>query len=90
MVSFLFKSYFLSLPQLHDWNHQRVFCTNDCLRIIRVQSRTGAILHNSGAESRGCEGVLGAKIDAGIARTGLSDDEIGLKVYISFHFTQRL
>ena len=88
MVSFLFKSYFLSLPQLHDWNHQRVFCTNDSLRII--QSRTGAILHNSGAESRGCEGVLGAKIDAGIARTGLSDDEIGLKVYISFHFTQRL
>ena len=88
MVSFLFKSYFLSLPQLHDWNHQRVFCTNDSLRII--QSRTGAILHSSGAESRGCERVVGAKIDAGIARTGLSDDEIGLKVYISFHFTQRL
>ena len=36
-----------------------------------------------GPESMGGVGDFGARIDAEIARTGLSDLEIGLKVYIS-------
>ena len=51
--------------------------------IACVASGAGAILRSYGPESGGGEGDLGAKIDAEIARTGLSDDEVGLKAYIS-------
>ena len=50
--------------------------------IACVASGAGAILRAYGPESGGGEGDLGAKIDAEIARTGLSDDEIGPKVHI--------
>ena len=32
---------------------------------------------------------MGVKIDAEVARTGLSADEIGLKVHISYHVSRR-
>ena len=40
------------------------------------------MLHLFGPESMGGVGDFGAKIDAEIARTGLSDLEIGFKVHI--------
>ena len=45
----------------------------------------GSIIHLFGPESMGGVGDIGAKIDAEVARTGLSSDEIGPKVYISYH-----
>jgi hypothetical protein len=45
----------------------------------------GAYIRFSGPESIGGLGDIGAKIDAEVARTGLSADEIGLKVHISYH-----
>ena len=54
--------------------------------IACVASGAGAILRLYGPESKGGEGDLGARIDAEIARTGLSDDEIGHKVYISLSY----
>ena len=39
-----------------------------------------------GPESMGGVGDFGARIDAETARTGLSDEEIGLKVYISISY----
>ena len=44
-----------------------------------------AILRDFGPESMGGSGDIGAKIDAEVARTGLSADEIGPKVHISYH-----
>ena len=44
----------------------------------------GAILRLFGPEHTGGIGDIGARIDAEIARTGLSDKEIGPKVHI-FH-----
>ena len=43
----------------------------------------GAILHLFGPESMGGVGYFGARIDAETACTGLSDEEIGQKVYNS-------
>ena len=45
----------------------------------------GTIIRSFGPESMGGAGDIGAKIDAEIARTGLSADEIGHKVHISYH-----
>ena len=46
----------------------------------------GVILRRFGPESMGGVGNLGAKIDAEVARTGLSDEEIGVKVhFFSYH-----
>ena len=42
----------------------------------------GAYVRHFGPESMGGAGDIGAKIDAEVARTGLSADEIGLKVYL--------
>jgi hypothetical protein len=42
----------------------------------------GAIIRFSGSESIGGRGDIGARIDAEAARTGLSADEIGVKVHI--------
>ena len=39
-----------------------------------------------GPESMGGTGDIGARIDAEVARTGLSADEIGLKVYLASCF----
>ena len=43
----------------------------------------GAILRLFGPESMGGVGYFGARIDAETARTGLSNEEIGQKVYNS-------
>ena len=50
--------------------------------IACIAAGAGAILRSFGPEFVGGVGDLGAKIDAETARTGLSDQEIGLKVYI--------
>ena len=54
--------------------------------IACIVAGAGAILRRFGPESMGGIGDLGAKIDAEIARTGLSDEEIGLKVNISISY----
>ena len=50
--------------------------------IACVAARAGAILRLFGPESMGGVGDFGARIDAEVACTGLSGEEIGLKVYI--------
>ena len=51
--------------------------------IACVAAGAGAIIRLLGPESMGGVGDFGARIDAEIARTGLSDEEIGNKVHIS-------
>ena len=51
--------------------------------IAVITSGAGAALRLFGPESMGGMGDIGIKIDAEIARTGLSDEEIGPKVCIS-------
>ena len=46
----------------------------------------GAVLRRYGPESMGGVGDFGARIDAETARTGLSDEEISDKVYISISY----
>ena len=48
-------------------------------------SGAGAIIRTFGPESMGGTGDIYTKIDAEVARTGLSDNEIGHKVHISYH-----
>ena len=57
--------------------------------IVSVAAGSGAILRLCGPEYLGGRGDIGAKIDAEVARTGLSDDEIGRKVRISHHSSKR-
>ena len=49
----------------------------------------GAILRRYGPESMGGVGDFGARIDAEVARTGLSDEEINHKVRIFISYTIR-
>ena len=49
----------------------------------------GAIIRTFGPESMGGTGDIAAKINAEVARTGLSDDEIGPKVHILYHAYRR-
>jgi hypothetical protein len=51
-----------------------------------VTSGAGALLHRFGPESMGGVGDFGARIDAEIARTGLSEEEISHKVRISISY----
>ena len=53
--------------------------------IVCVAAGAGAILRLFGPESIGGVGDIAAKIEAEVARTGLSIDEIGPKVHISNH-----
>ena len=53
--------------------------------IACIAEGAGAIIRFFGPESMGGRGDIGAKIDAEVARTGQSDDEIGRKVYILHH-----
>ena len=50
-----------------------------------VAAGAGTIIGGFGPESMGGAGDIGAKIDAEVARTGLSANEIGPKVHISYH-----
>ena len=54
--------------------------------IAFIAAGAGAIIRFFGPESIGGTGDYGAKIDAEIARTGLSDEEIGPKVDIFVSF----
>ena len=51
--------------------------------IACVTAGAGATIRLFGPESMGGVGDIGARVDAETARTGLSDDEIGLKVHVS-------
>ena len=42
----------------------------------------GAFIRHFGPESMGGAGDIGAKFDAEVARTGMTADEIGIKVYL--------
>ena len=54
-----------------------------------IAAGAGALIRGLGPESMGGTGDIGAKIDAEVTRTGLSDDEIGPKVYILYHASRR-
>ena len=73
---------FFALPQLRA---TRAVSGNSVPIITFVASGAGAILRLFGPESMGGVGNIGAKIEAEVARTGLSVDEIGPKVHISYH-----
>jgi hypothetical protein len=53
-------------------------------------SGAGAVLRLFGPESMGGKGDIGPKIDAEVARTGLSESEIGREVYIFFVLYHRM
>ena len=53
-----------------------------------ITAGAGATLRLFGPESMGGEGDIGARIDAEVARTGLSEDEVGPKVHISLSCLQ--
>ena len=80
ILPFLFYFQFFSLPQLQA---TRAISGYSVPIIACVSSGVGTMLRLFGPESMGGVGDFGARIDAEIARTGLSDLEIGLKVYIS-------
>ena len=48
-----------------------------------ITAGAGAVLRLFGPESMGGQGDIGTIIDAEVARTGVSEDEIGPKVHIS-------
>ena len=50
--------------------------------IAFISTAAAAVIRRFGPESMGGVGDFGARIDAEIARTGLSDNEIGPKVHI--------
>ena len=51
-----------------------------------VTGGAGAVIRLFGPEHMGSIGDIGARIDAEIARTGLSDEKIGSEVHIfSYH-----
>ena len=51
-----------------------------------ITSGAGATIRLFGPESMGAVGDIGPRIDAEIARTGLSDDVIGPKVHVSVSY----
>ena len=57
--------------------------------IVFIAAGSGDIIRNFGPESMGGRGDIGAKIDAEVARTGLSADEIGPKVHVSLYASKR-
>ena len=57
--------------------------------IASVAAGAAAIIRYFCPESMGGTGDFVAKIDAEVARTGLSVDEIGPKVHISYHASRR-
>jgi hypothetical protein len=77
--SFFIQFQFLFFPQLHA---TRAISGNSVPIIACVAAGAGAILRRFGPESMGGIGDLSAIIGAEIARTGLSDEEIGYKVHI--------
>jgi hypothetical protein len=77
MIFFFFQFY--ALPQLRA---TRAVSGRSVPVISFGAGGAAAFIRCFGSESMGGVGDIGAKIDAEVARTGLSADEIGLKVLI--------
>ena len=73
---------FFALPQLRA---TRAISGHSVPIISCVAAGAGAIIRFYGPESIGGVGDIRAKIDAEVARTGLSANEIGPKVHIFYH-----
>ena len=58
--------------------------------IVFIAVGSGTLIRSYAPESMGGRGDIGAKIDAEVARTGLSADEIGPKVHISYRASRRI
>ena len=82
VVSFYLYFQFFALPQLLA---TRAVSGHSVPVIVCVAAGAGAIIRLFGPESIGGVGDVGAKIDAEVARTGLSANEIGPKVHILYH-----
>ena len=82
IVSFYLYFQFFALFQLHA---TRAISGRSVPIIVCVAAGAGAIIRLFGPEFIGGVGDVGAKIDAEVARTGLSADEIGSKVHIFYH-----
>ena len=82
IVPFYLHFQLLALPQLRATREVsgRSAPIIGCLAI-----GAGAIIRSYGPESMGGMGDISARIDAEVARTGLSDDEIGPKVHIPYY-----
>ena len=82
-------SQFCALPQLQA---TRAVSGRSVPIIVFGAAGAGFFIRYYGPESMGGAGDIGAKIDAEVARTGLSADEIGPKVLlvlISYRATRR-
>ena len=86
IVPFYLYFQYLSLPRLQA---TRAVSGRSVPTIVCVPAGAGAIIRFFGPEFIGGTGDLGAKIDAEVALTGLSPDEIGRKVHISYHASMR-
>jgi hypothetical protein len=85
-VSFYLYFQFLALPQLQA---TRAVSGHSVPIIASIAAGAGAIIRGFGPESMGGAGDISAKIDAEVARTGLSADGIGFKVHVSYHASRR-
>ena len=80
----LFYFQFFSLSQLHT---TRAISGHSVTIIAWVVAGAGAVIRLFGPECVGGIGDIGARIDAEVARTGLSADEIGSKVHILIYIS---
>ena len=78
---------FFALPQLRA---TRAVSGHSVPIISFVAAGASAIIRFYGPEYIGGIGDVGAKIDAEVARTGLSANEIGPKVRIFYHSSRRI
>ena len=79
IVPFYLNFQFCALPQLQA---TRAISRRFVPIISFGAGGAAAYIRHFGPESMGGAGDIGAKIDAEVARTGLSADEIGPKVYL--------
>ena len=82
IVSFYLYAQLHVLPQLQA---TRAVSGRSVPIIVFIAVGSGTLIRSYAPESMGGRGDIGAKIDAEVARTGLSADEIGPKVHISYH-----
>lgn len=78
---------YFALPQLHA---TRTVSGHSVPIIACMSAGAAAMIRFFGPESIGGVGDIGARIDAEVARTGLSANEIGHKVHISVSSFSRL
>ena len=86
IVPFYLYFQFSALPQLRA---TRAVSGHSVPIIAFGAAGAAAFIRYYGPESMGGAGDIGAKIDAEVARTGVSADEIGPKVHISYHASRR-